>query len=132
MLVIWGVAMVLLVFIRDLGSSLMFFGAFLAIIYVATNRFSFVADRPGDVRRRRVVLQLDTSATSRTASTRGATRSTPTCTTSVGGSYQIAQSLFAQADGGLFGQGFGAVAAAAAERRGALAARARRPTSSTR
>ena len=25
----------------------------------------------------------------------------------VGGSYQIAQSLFAQADGGLFGQGFG-------------------------
>ena len=30
MLVVWGAAMVLLVFIRDLGSSLMFFGAFLA------------------------------------------------------------------------------------------------------
>ena len=42
MLVVWGAAMVLLVFIRDLGSSLMFFGAFLALIYVATNRFSFV------------------------------------------------------------------------------------------
>ena len=34
--------MVLLVFIRDLGSSLMFFGAFLALLYVATNRLSFV------------------------------------------------------------------------------------------
>ena len=42
MLVVWGAAMVLLVFIRDLGSSLMFFGAFLALIYVATNRVSFV------------------------------------------------------------------------------------------
>ena len=34
--------MFMLVFIRDLGSSLMFFGAFLALIYVATNRLSFV------------------------------------------------------------------------------------------
>ena len=32
----------MLVFIRDLGSSLMFFGAFLALIYVATARISFV------------------------------------------------------------------------------------------
>ena len=32
----------MLVFIRDLGSSLMYFGAFLALLYVATNRFSFV------------------------------------------------------------------------------------------
>jgi cell division protein FtsW (lipid II flippase) len=50
MLVVWGAAMVLLVFIRDLGSSLMFFGAFLALIYVATNRVSFVVIvdvRPG-------------------------------------------------------------------------------------
>ena len=30
-LVVWGGAMVMLVFIRDLGSSLMFFGAFLAV-----------------------------------------------------------------------------------------------------
>ena len=39
---IWGVAMLLLVVIRDLGSSLMFFGAFLAVLYVATSRVSFV------------------------------------------------------------------------------------------
>ena len=42
LLVVWGAAMVLLVFIRDLGSSVMFFGAFLALIYVATARLSFV------------------------------------------------------------------------------------------
>ena len=42
LLVVWGAAMVLLVFIRDLGSSVMFFGAFLALIYVATGRLSFV------------------------------------------------------------------------------------------
>ena len=34
--------MLMLVFIRDLGSSLMYFGAFLALLYVATNRLSFV------------------------------------------------------------------------------------------
>ena len=34
--------MFMLVFIRDLGSSLMFFAAFLALLYVATGRFSFV------------------------------------------------------------------------------------------
>ena len=59
MLVVWGAAMVLLVFIRDLGSSLMFFGAFLALIYVATNRFSFVVIGMADVPRRRLVLRLD-------------------------------------------------------------------------
>ncbi|MBA2767049.1 MAG: FtsW/RodA/SpoVE family cell cycle protein, partial [Solirubrobacterales bacterium] len=40
LLMVWGLAMLLLVFIRDLGSSLMFFGGFLALIYVATNRLS--------------------------------------------------------------------------------------------
>ena len=42
LLVVWGAAMLMLVFIRDLGSSLMFFGAFLALLYVATGRFSYV------------------------------------------------------------------------------------------
>ena len=42
LLVVWGAAMVMLFFIQDLGSSLMFFGGFLAVLYVATNRFSFV------------------------------------------------------------------------------------------
>src|SRR3954464_3579706 len=42
LLVVWGAAMVMLIVIRDLGSSVMFFGAFLALLYVATNRLSLV------------------------------------------------------------------------------------------
>ena len=45
LLVVFGLAMLMLVFIRDLGSSLMFFGAFLALLYVATNRVSLVVSR---------------------------------------------------------------------------------------
>ena len=42
LLVVWGASMLMLVYIRDLGSSLMFFGAFLALLYIATARFSYV------------------------------------------------------------------------------------------
>jgi cell division protein FtsW (lipid II flippase) len=106
MLVVWGVAMVLLVFIRDLGSSLMFFGAFLALIYVATNRISFVA----------IGLAMFAAGAWFFTATVGHVQNRidawrdpfdPHLYDQVGGSYQIAQSLFAQADGGLFGKGFG-------------------------
>jgi len=102
MLVVWGASMFLLVFIRDLGSSLMFFAAFLALLYVATGRFSFVvigmamflvgawffAATVPHVNER-VDIWLDPYHD-------------PT-----GSGYQILQSIFAQADGGLFGKGFG-------------------------
>jgi cell division protein FtsW (lipid II flippase) len=104
LLVIWGVAMLLLVVIRDLGSSLMFFGAFLAVLYVATSRLSFVVfglllfglgawylgthvPHVHD----RVDVCLDPLDAHRYPGT----------------GYQIANSLFAQADGGLLGRGFG-------------------------
>ena len=106
LLVVWGAAMVMLVFIRDLGSSVMFFGAFLAIIYVATNRLSFpliglamfgvgfwfFANTVGHVQNRIEAWQdpFRQDLFER-----------------VGGSEQLAQSLFAQADGGFFGAGFG-------------------------
>ena len=45
MLVIWGMAMLLLIVIRDLGSSVMFFGAFLSLLYVATNSASPTPNR---------------------------------------------------------------------------------------
>ena len=41
MLVVWGAAMATLLVTRELGTSLMFFGAFLALLYVATGRLSF-------------------------------------------------------------------------------------------
>jgi cell division protein FtsW (lipid II flippase) len=102
LLVIWGAAMVLLVFIRDLGSSVMFFGAFLALIYVATARISFVviglamfvlgawffAQTVPHIQER-FDIWLDPFESSEATG------------------YQVAQSLFAQADGGLFGRGLG-------------------------
>jgi cell division protein FtsW (lipid II flippase) len=93
--------MFMLVFIRDLGSSLMFFAAFLALLYVATGRLSFVVvgvamfflgawffyNTVGHVTDR-VDIWLDPW-------------SDPG-----GAGYQVLQSMFAQADGGLFGAGF--------------------------
>ena len=78
LLVVWGAAMLMLVFIRDLGSSLMYFGAFLALLYVATNRLSFVLVGLVLFAARRVVLRHARSATCRTGSTSGWTRSRAT------------------------------------------------------
>jgi cell division protein FtsW (lipid II flippase) len=41
-LIVWGVAMSVLVFQRDLGTSLLYFGLFLVMIYVATGRLSWI------------------------------------------------------------------------------------------
>jgi cell division protein FtsW (lipid II flippase) len=43
LLVIWGAAMLVLVETNDLGSALLYFGIFLAMLYVATGRVAFVA-----------------------------------------------------------------------------------------
>ncbi|HEX7278409.1 MAG TPA: FtsW/RodA/SpoVE family cell cycle protein [Solirubrobacterales bacterium] len=102
LLVVWGASMFMLVFIRDLGSSLMFFAAFLALLYVATGRFSFVA----------IGMAMFALGAWFFAST------VPHVHDRIeiwlhpynepqGTGYQILQSIFAQADGGLFGQGFG-------------------------
>jgi cell division protein FtsW (lipid II flippase) len=104
LLLVWGLAMLMLIFIRDLGSSLMFFGGFLVLLYIATARLSligvgatmffggafYLAQNVSHVQDR-VDIWLDPFE--------------PGVVDDEG--YQIAQSLFAQADGGLFGQGFG-------------------------
>jgi cell division protein FtsW (lipid II flippase) len=106
LLAIWGLSMVLLVFIRDLGTSLMFFGAFLALTYVATNKVAFPL----------IGLVLFGVGAWFFASTVGHVQDridawqTPfddRLFEQAGGSYQLAQSLFAQADGGVLGAGFG-------------------------
>jgi cell division protein FtsW (lipid II flippase) len=116
LLLVWGLAMLMLIFIRDLGSSLMFFGGFLALLYVATGRMSlvsvgstmflggsaFFANNVAHVHDR-VETWLDTFSTKRVVCpSTGQVTEFVNCQ-----GYQIAQSLFAQADGGLFGQGFG-------------------------
>src|SRR6202011_5412728 len=106
MLVVWGAAMGTLLLTRELGTSLMFYGAFLALLYVATGRFSFpfiglvlfavgawlVVGHVSHVHARVVAWEnpFDTVQYHKL----------------VGGSYQLAQSMFAQADGGLLGTGF--------------------------
>ncbi|MGH2955393.1 MAG: FtsW/RodA/SpoVE family cell cycle protein [Solirubrobacterales bacterium] len=102
LLVVWGAAMFMLVFIRDLGSSLMFFGAFLAMIYVATARISFVL----------VGMLMFVLGSWFFASTIGHVQERfdiwlDPFNEAEGAGFQIAQSLFAQADGGLFGEGLG-------------------------
>jgi cell division protein FtsW (lipid II flippase) len=110
LLAVWGTAMALLFVIQDLGSSLMFFGAFLALVYVATNRISFVVIGLGlFALGARVLYALRPTIQNRVDAWLHpfdpALYKQP-----VGGSYQIAQSIFTQADGGLFGRGFGQAA----------------------
>jgi cell division protein FtsW (lipid II flippase) len=106
MLIVWGAAMATLLITRELGTSLMFYGAFLALLYVATGRFSFpliglvlfalgawlLIGHVSHVQARVLAWEhpFDPTLYHRL----------------VGGSYQLAQSLFAQADGGLLGRGF--------------------------
>jgi len=106
MLVLWGLAMLIMIFLHDIGSSLMFYGGLLAILYVATGRASFVVvgmiafalgawylgthiphihDRVENWLHPFTTLQYN----------------------KIGGSEQLANGIFAQAAGGLFGQGFG-------------------------
>jgi cell division protein FtsW (lipid II flippase) len=107
LLVVWGLAMLLLFVIRDIGSSLMFFGAFLALIYVATSRLSFVVFGV-------LLFALGAWGVTHVVShvqDRVDAWQHPFDRTlyekTFGGSYQLAQSLFAQADGGVLGKGFG-------------------------
>src|SRR5256886_1504125 len=99
MLVVWGAAMATLLLTRELGTSLMFYGAFLALLYVATGRFSFpligivlfaigawfVIGHVSHVHARVLAWEHPFDRT--------------LYNLPVGGSYQLAQSLFAQADG---------------------------------
>ena len=113
LLVVWGAAMLMLVFIRDLGSSLMFFGAFLALLYVATGRLSYVLVGLLMFAIGAYVLGSNISH----VQDRFDIWLDPFARNAPEGAGQIQQSLFAQADGGLFGQGLGRVAAQAARAR---------------
>ena len=106
MLVIWGASMATLLITDELGTSLMFYGAFLALLYVATGRSSFpligivlflvggylLATHVSHVQARILDWEHPFNETLYKAP---------------GGSYQLAQALFSQADGGLLGNGFG-------------------------
>ena len=104
LLLVWGSAMAMLLVTREIGTSLMFFAAFLALLYVATGRLSFP-----------VVGLLLFAAGAYLLGTHVAhvhDRVTawqhpfdPKLYPNI--AYQLANGLFAQADGGLLGVGFG-------------------------
>ncbi len=105
-LVAWAASVGILVFERDLGTSLLFFGIFVAMLYVATERVSWivigmalfaggcvVAWRLFDHVQQRVSTWLDPFDPARIEAR--------------GGSYQVVQGLYGMADGGLLGTGLG-------------------------
>lgn len=104
--VIWGLAMVILVMLSDIGSSLMFYGALLSMLYVATGRISFVV-----IGLLAFVLGswfLATHITHVHARFEDWLHPfNPRLYRALGGSFQLANANFAMAAGGLFGQGFG-------------------------
>jgi len=107
LLAVWGTAMVLLFVIQDLGSSLMFFGGFLALVYVATNRISFVVIGLGLFALGARLLYAIRPTIEHRVDAWLHPFDPALYEQKVGGSFQIAQSVFSQADGGFFGQGFG-------------------------
>ena len=105
-LVIWAAAMAVLIFQRDLGTSLLYFGLFLVMIYVATGRLSWVVLGLGlFVGGALVASQTLSYVASRFHGWLDAFN--PDVYDRSGGSYQLVQGLFGLAHGGLIGTGFG-------------------------
>ncbi|WP_353987082.1 FtsW/RodA/SpoVE family cell cycle protein [Ruicaihuangia caeni] len=105
-LVIWAAAMAVLVFQRDLGTSLLYFGLFLVMLYVATARVGWII----------LGLVLFIGGAVIASQTLGYVNGrfnawldafNPAVYDSVGGSYQLVQGLFGMASGGLLGNGWG-------------------------
>ena len=101
-LAVWGLSLSVLVFQKDLGLSLLVFGIFVAMLYVATARLTYV------------LLGLALFSAGAYAAwtifshvqSRISTWLDPWSVYESAG-YQVAQSLFAMATGGIFGVGLG-------------------------
>lgn len=107
LLVVWALSMAVIVFQRDLGTALLYFGLFLVMLYVATGRLSWI------------VLGLSlflagaliASQVLEYVGNRFANWLNPfdpaRYEAEVGGSYQLVQGLFGLSNGGLIGTGWG-------------------------
>ncbi|MCU1514168.1 MAG: ftsW1, partial [Microbacteriaceae bacterium] len=105
-LVIWAAAMVVLIFQRDLGTALLYFGLFLVMIYVATARASWVLlGLAMFVGGALIASRLLSYVNGRFESWLDAFN--PKIYDATGGSYQLVQGLFGLAHGGLLGTGLG-------------------------
>ncbi|MFS4505030.1 FtsW/RodA/SpoVE family cell cycle protein [Clavibacter sp. Sh2141] len=104
-LLVWAVSMSVLVFQRDLGTSLLYFGLFIVMTYVSTGRIGWVILG--------AVLFLGGAYGASTLGYVGGRVDAwlspfdPAVYEADGGSYQLVTGLFGMASGGLFGQGLG-------------------------
>ena len=105
-LVIWALSMSVIIFQRDLGTALLYFGLFLVMLYLATGRASWVvlgmalfiggaliASQTLEYVNGRFQNWLDAF--------------NPDVYAAYGGSYQLVQGIFGLANGGLLGTGLG-------------------------
>ena len=106
-LVAWVASVGILVFQRDLGTSLLYFGLFVAMLYVATAKKTWIFLGLGMFAAGALVAsQLFSHVQQRIDGWLGALtpeeyNKTP------GGSYQLVQGMFGMSDGGLVGNGLG-------------------------
>jgi cell division protein FtsW (lipid II flippase) len=116
LLAIWGAAMLVLVETNDLGSALLYFGIFLAMLYVATGRVLFVgAGLALFLAGASVVYQLVQRVESRVTIWLHPWTEDPVFCSQTGGmalrqdcdSYQLVKSLYSIGNGGFGGKGLG-------------------------
>ena len=106
LIIVWLLAMAVLVFQRDLGTSLLYFGLFIAMLYIATNRVLWIVMGAG------LFLGGAALAASQMSYVQGRIDGwldsfNPDVYEAVGGSYQLVQGLFGFAEGGFIGSGLG-------------------------
>jgi cell division protein FtsW (lipid II flippase) len=105
-LVVWALSMAVIVFQRDLGTGLLYFGLFLVMLYVATGRGSWVILGLSLVGLGAVLAnQFLDYVHGRFANWYDAFN--PDNFNGTGGSYQLVQGLFGLAHGGVIGTGLG-------------------------
>lgn len=105
-LVVWAMSMGVIVFQRDLGTGLLYFGLFLVMLYVATGRGSWVILGLSLVALGAILAnQFLDYVHGRFANWYDAFN--PENFNGVGGSYQLVQGLFGLAHGGVIGTGLG-------------------------
>ncbi|MDD5448442.1 MAG: FtsW/RodA/SpoVE family cell cycle protein, partial [Actinomycetota bacterium] len=104
LLAMWGLSVLMMVFQKDLGSSLLFFGIFISMLYVATGKKSYVLTGAVLFILGAVFCYFSFAH----VRVRFETWLQPLNPQTIAGtSYQVSQSLFAFASGGLSGTGLG-------------------------
>jgi cell division protein FtsW (lipid II flippase) len=106
LLLLWAFALVLFVVQRDLGSALLFFGIFLAMLYVASGRPFYVLSGLGLFFAAAFLLNAFFSSQFTHIQRRVTSWLNP-WPEGLDAGYQVVQSLFALAQGGVLGTGIG-------------------------